>query len=552
MKCPCRTVIFCGTAFLLLLGAAFILPPGAVWITDNGNKYMMMRNFSRGSGHIISHSEPSLFPTGGFHFIKTPEGVRSFYPEYLSFLSVPFYKLFGERGVLVLPCLASLLLLFMAWKYWNIPPPVLLLGTPLFFYSLLLWEMTPSVCFVLAVLLLCGRNNFFCAGSLLGISLLMREEAYFVCAAMGGALLLTGRWKEMFRFGAGFLWPALLIWGFQWRSTGHILGYHGKNYYLNNNSTFSLFSQFKVVFFNFHHHLFRFDAWGNSPVNHLLWSVLLPLAAGALPRFKSGLAFKYAACGIYLSAITVLTWGAWFQKETIYTASAMTGALTATPLIAGFLLNWRPLLRLKRFRLGTLFALLYLLGVPPLMTASDIGLVWGARHFLVLLPLLLFLSFCGFRLMGIPPLRRKVFSWKQLLPLGALAAGIFIQLFGLFALYHISGDSYRIEQRLLALREKVIVTDVFYIPEQMPRLFFEKDVLQVCTADDLSRLRRYLHQKGETGFLLLLSPRFRRMNDDVLKALLQLFPLTSVPERLQGTCAFPDLFAGRCIKYGKK
>ena len=37
-----RTAIFCGTVFLLFLGAFSFLPPGAVWITDNGNKYIMM------------------------------------------------------------------------------------------------------------------------------------------------------------------------------------------------------------------------------------------------------------------------------------------------------------------------------------------------------------------------------------------------------------------------------------------------------------------------------------------------------------------------------
>ena len=32
------------TVFLLLAGAVFTLKPGAVWITDNGNKYMMILN----------------------------------------------------------------------------------------------------------------------------------------------------------------------------------------------------------------------------------------------------------------------------------------------------------------------------------------------------------------------------------------------------------------------------------------------------------------------------------------------------------------------------
>ena len=114
MTSQCRTVFCCGAAFLLLLGCAFVLKPGAVWITDNGNKYIMMRNFAKGEGTVIKHVFPELFPTGGFHFIKVPGGAVSFYFEYLSFITVPFYKLFGERGTLVFPLLATLLLRQMA------------------------------------------------------------------------------------------------------------------------------------------------------------------------------------------------------------------------------------------------------------------------------------------------------------------------------------------------------------------------------------------------------------------------------------------------------
>jgi hypothetical protein len=44
--------------------------------------------------------------------------------------------------------------------------------------------------------------------------------------------------------------------------------------------------------------------------------------------------------------------------------------------------------------------------------------------------------------------------------------------------------------------------------------------------------------------LLVLSPRFRRMDDAVLKEVLTVCPLTAPPEKLTGKGAFPDLFAG--------
>ena len=87
MSLNSRALLYCGTAVFLLFGTLFLLPPGGVWITDNGNKYIMMRNFAQGNGRIIPHSVPELFPTGGFHFIKVPQGAVSFYQPYLSYLS---------------------------------------------------------------------------------------------------------------------------------------------------------------------------------------------------------------------------------------------------------------------------------------------------------------------------------------------------------------------------------------------------------------------------------------------------------------------------------
>ena len=559
MKIPCRPLVYWGTVFLFLAGAVAALKPGAVWITDNGNKYMMMRNIAAGNGLQISHPVPALFPTGGFHFIKEKETVHSFYPEFLSAFTVPFYKLFGERGILFFPLCATLLLLFLAWRHWHIPPPLLLLSTPLCFYSLLLWEMTPSVFLVTAALLLVLRERFFAAGALLGISLLMREEAYFVCAALGAALLFSRKWDALLKFSAGFLLPASLVWIYQYTAHGHILGKHGKYYYLNNNGSFSLVTQLKAAYFNYFHHLLRFDGWGNSPWNALCFSILPVIAAGAAPGFRKWHTFKLCAAGLYLGAVAILALGLCFQKNIIYASSLLTGFLTATPVMLGFFLNWRSFLRWRRMRLLTLFALFYILGVPPLMTASDVGLIWGARHFMVLMVLCVFLSYCGFRLMGIRKFRKNVFNAKQLIPASAAVLSIAIQLYGLYALYTVSTGTHTLEERLLARPEKVIVTDIFYLPELMPRLFFEKTLLQVITPKDLKELENYFKSqkelslssgaKSDKSFLLLLSPdpQFRRMSDGVLKSLLMRHPLTAPPGRMTAPAKFPDIFAATAL-----
>ena len=73
MTSQCRTVFYCGAAFLLLPGCAFVLKPGAVWITDNGNKYIMMRNsLPRAKVLLSSMFSLSFFPQGDFTLSKSP------------------------------------------------------------------------------------------------------------------------------------------------------------------------------------------------------------------------------------------------------------------------------------------------------------------------------------------------------------------------------------------------------------------------------------------------------------------------------------------------
>jgi hypothetical protein len=189
----------------------------------------------------------------------------------------------------------------------------------------------------------------------------------------------------------------------------------------------------------------------------------------------------------------------------------------------------------------------YILGVPLLMTASDVGLVWGARHFLVILPPLCYLSFIGFRRLGSParalPANVRL---RKLLPAAALCAGVFLQCYGLYALNQVAEDSSCVEEALLRAPGKTVVTDVFYLPEQTPRLFFGKTVLQVLSPKDLEILKKFLADRGEKEFTLVLSPRFRRLPDPVLRELITAFPLTAPPVRLTGEGGFPDLFASQC------
>ena len=93
-------------------------------------------------------------------------------------------------------------------------------------------------------------------------------------------------------------------------------------------------------------------------------------------------------------------------------------------------------------------------------------------------------------------------------------------------------ESAEFERVVGELPEKTVVTDIFFIPEQTPHLFFDKDVLQL---DDAAPLLKRLRRDGRRDFILLLSadPRFRRVSNEELAVLLDSAEPADPPERFR-------------------
>ena len=534
-----------GAVLALLCAAAAALPSGAVWITDNGNKAIICRNFAETGQTALRHPMPEFFPLGGFHFLRLPDGtLRSFYLEFMPLLSAPFLRIFGERGMLFFPfagtlalvwCLAGMLrrhkLLFAAFCS----------ATPLIFFSLLLWETTPAAAFSLIAGILLLRGSPAAAGAMLGAGLLFREELYCVAAVFGAALLIRKERGNLLRFSAGFLLAALPIWLWQYLEFGHVLGVHGSLYRQNNRpaSGGGIADELRGIVWNYYHHLFQFDV-GKTPLCGLpLIPLFLAAVAGAAPRFDSYLRLKRglaAACFVSWAVLIPLLWR---RTAFAYTAAMTAGLLTATPFLLGFLLNWRPLLTRSpgTVRFPTLVSLLYLILVPPLLTRHDLGLIWGARHFMPIIPFMVVPAWIGWRALGGS---RRMF----LLP---LAAGAAIQLYGLYALWHVAREGDELSRLIEAAPPKTVVTDVFFLPEQTPRIFFEKTVLEVNDRN-AEALLRALRARGEKEFLLVLSPGFRRLSDPMLAKLLAAAPVVEEPIhfRREPGSGFMELYLARC------
>ena len=488
---------------VILLAAAAVLPAAPVWITDVGNKYIIMRNFARTGQLEIRHDVPGTFPAGGFHFQKTEKGYRSFYPEQFPVLSSYLYRFAGARGITLLPILCGVLLAgAAAYKFRSFAAGMLtLFATPCVFYSLMLWEMIPAVLAGFCGVMLLRERKFFPGGIVLGLGLFFREELYFLGAAAGAVLLFQKEWKALLRLSCGFLCGMLPVWLLQYLLTGHVLGLHGATYYLNNRTGFDLKEEILGVFWNFYQHVLRFDS-ASPIILPVVFLLLIAWVTGDKKVWHLKIFFCVCAGLLILYGVYNFLSG----ENFCYRACMSAGFICALPLCWLFWSHLKQLLfsgrRRDRFLTGVVLA--YTLIVPPLLTRHDVGLFWGARHFLFVMPFAVYLSI----------------RIAKLLPCGKMLlyalAGVSIiwQLCGLYALLKVSEESDSLTRTVLGNSKRIVASDVFFLPEQAPELFFERDFCEVTNRRQLESLLAELARRKENEVLFITSPRWSRLDKE--------------------------------------
>jgi hypothetical protein len=242
------------------------LIPGEVYtVGDAGLKALLTRQLSRGVPHFDLRlpAEPWVRALwdGGLYPFESPNvvavGDERFitFPFTFSLISAPFYRLFGFRGLYVLP-LASLWLvwasLWVAGRGLRLGGVVtaavlaaVIFASPLTWYSATFWEHTLAVALAfqgltMALATPAGRllspRASFAAGTLLGASVWLREELLCLVGLMVGLALaapwLAARgWVRLSvrprRFLAGLLLPPALFLLANGLVYGHLLGLHG-------------------------------------------------------------------------------------------------------------------------------------------------------------------------------------------------------------------------------------------------------------------------------------------------------------------------------------
>ena len=138
---------------------------------------------------------------------------------------------------------------------------------------------------------------------------------------------------------------------------------------------------------------------------------------------------------------------------------------------------------------------------------------------------------------------------KQFALIVLTAMGIALQFYGFKTLYLSSHTSAEFEKAFRLHPAKVVMSDVFFLPEQTPEIYFDKLCLEVISQEQATAALDHLEKNQITEFVLILGQNnnFRRMDNAVLKILLEKYPLCAAPATLDAAPGMP-LFIAHCRK----
>ncbi len=526
----------------------FLLPPAPVWITDSGNKYMIMRNLAGYGMPEFIHPLPELFHFCGFHFQQLATGsIHSFFPPFLSALSVPLWKIAGDISVVFFPMLCGAIVLFYTIKLSRktlFPALGLICCSPLLFYSVQMWEMIPAAAALTAAAWYFCRKKTLLAGMIFGYGIWMREEMYLLGAIFGTVLFFQKRYREMFYFFCGATASVLPLWIINFHVYNNIFGIHGIKYFVNNRpETTDWLNRCREITFNFYQQLIRFEVQTKLSAILSIIIAVTSFAVGCTGKFCKWYAAKLAV--IYSSGvIALILGGALFSApQPLFISSRTAGLVVSFTLMIPVLANWRALLKSthKNISLAAKTLFVFVITVPFFLNPHDIGLTWGSRHYIIIMPLLALLA--DYALIQILRHRQlhhttSIFLW---LP------GIIMQLWAIYVLISVSHHTAELDKYLQRMPEKTVVSDLFFLPEMTPRVPQQKIWLEITDMQRTGKLLEYLQKEDIPGFTLVLSPQYRRLPNQALAELLKHYPPTAQPQKyfIAGSL---ELFIVYCAK----
>lgn len=490
-----RLAIFAAGA--LLVGIRFFLPANAFWISDAGNKNLVAENFAASGyrhmsiGYPAADIDPTFrwFPAAGGHF-------RRLGTHYFSIVPWVFPLLAALIGTPWIPFAAGIGILRMmpallraagsdADPSWAVI--VCAFATPVAFYSLDFWEHTLAAMLATGAVILLLRSKPLLAGLAAGASIVIRDEGYVFLAATIIAVAVARELRP--RIAPLLAGAAIVIapyWIAQWMIFGNPFGLHLAAHAAGGDVSFPARIVRNVLYFLFHFH--------ERPLIAAL--LALPAAAAIVIGFRrrtpeqgsraETIAAVLAGLGTLIGIIVWMTDG-----DPIINTIFTQGLFLFLPFTVLFLTRWRALVTGNdAMAVIARIAAVYIVLMPLVLRANWSGVVWGPRYFLTIVPLLVVLS-----------LRRSKIA------LALVAISFVLEGFGLVLLHRkLEATSQLVT--IVQTAPAVVISDVYWLPEELSALYFEKKFMQPPDDRELVNALTVLRASNVQEFAVVLSPRY--------------------------------------------
>lgn len=428
------------------------------------------------------------------------------------------YAALGVAGMMLVPALGGVLTavaIYRLAQLSELPYPHLILwlsvfGTPLFFYSIELWDHTLAtaaaawaVYWLVKGIYQAQKRWLLLAGMAVGLGLGQRPEMYMFALCLGaGFLLVNGRqWRLLLVVVVGSLLTAAPIWWWQYQMVGHPLGMALATHLLGYGTKPELIASGgdNPWFLKMSRKLFVVEA--RDPHTFI---ASLSVTVGIVLFLLSVRVERWQRRSLWWAAAAILLFGyALFLVKTL-TTHGLNGVLATFPMIVVALLfvpgevDKRPLRIVYELVFSITF--LFLAGMV-LIWPADGGLQWSWRYALPFFPLALYLAFYNYQV-----LVHFWQDWRGVVLRRLLVLLVTMTVLLQAAAFHMQVDRHQqsgaVRDGVAALPVEVIITNALYLPTEAAALD-DKVFLYVADEAHLPRLIGRFWEQGVTEFAVV-------------------------------------------------
>lgn len=531
---------------------AFIfLPPRSFFSGDEGVKFLQIENLVRKGWRDVSIDYPGKVfdPTLRFNPITPPYGVEkngrvySNWPILYPFLASFFFRFFGFYGLYIIPIFSSIgtaLILAKINRHLHgryLPSSVFLLClvTPMFFYSLVLWEHSfatlvsvLSVYFLLKTSADPAPKYFFLSGLFLALAIWVRNELYALIPVLLLAYGYVWGWrsldyKKTVRFFLGLFLILIPMWFIQKFTVGEFLGGNVGQFlktgmateiapYLSSLSSVVFYRLYVIATLLFHPF---------SQKENILYALpyLFLIAAILLYRFikKEYVFYPLFVAAVYVSSVALFAKKISFKDWFIFGLfpSPSIDSISSWLAFAKFMFGLFPSVTFVIFSLFVYLmpsankkkSLHFLLLVALLLTffilllsPSTGGVQSGPRFLLPAITLFAAGVISLFLQIGKLPFTKNFKYILKVTLVLFIAMSFAVQTKSVYFLYLDKREGAGLLEYLNSSKDDVFITDTFWFPQEAAPVFYTKKYFFVKNADDFNSLIKIIVNSGINKF----------------------------------------------------